>query len=73
MQAKHQCKKKKSSTFDPSTQEAEAGGSLRSRPAWSTERVPGQPRLYRETQSQKAKYQQNKTKQNKQTKKELSM
>jgi hypothetical protein len=40
-------------TFNPSTQEAEAGGFLSSRPAWSTEWVPGQPGLYRETLSQK--------------------
>jgi len=36
--------------FSPSTQEAEAGGSLSLRPAWPTERVSGQPRfLDRET------------------------
>jgi hypothetical protein len=29
----------------PGTQEAEAGKSLCLRPAWSTKRVPGQPRL----------------------------
>jgi hypothetical protein len=29
--------------FNPSTQEAEAGGFLSSRPAWSTKWVPGQP------------------------------
>jgi hypothetical protein len=29
--------------FKPSTQEAEAGGFLSSKPAWSTKRVPGQP------------------------------
>jgi hypothetical protein len=34
--------------FNSSTWEAEAGGFLCSRPAWSTERVPGQPGLYRE-------------------------
>ena len=34
-------------TFNPSTGEAEAGGSLSSRPAWSTEQVPGQPGLHR--------------------------
>ena len=45
---------------NPSTQEAEAGGFQSSRPAWSTEWVPGQPGLHRETLSQK-----NKTKQNK--------
>jgi hypothetical protein len=38
--------------FNPSTSEAEAGGFLSLRPAWSTERVPGQPGLYRETLSQ---------------------
>jgi hypothetical protein len=37
--------------FNPSTQEAEAGGFLSSRPAWSTKWVPGQPGLYRETLS----------------------
>jgi hypothetical protein len=42
-------------TFNPSTLEAEteAGRFLSSRPAWSTELVPGQPGLYRETLSQK--------------------
>jgi hypothetical protein len=39
--------------FNPSTWEAEAGEFLSSRPAWSTERVPGQPGLYRETLSRK--------------------
>jgi hypothetical protein len=39
-------------TFNPSTWEAEAGGFLSSRPAWSTKWVPGQPGLYRETLSQ---------------------
>jgi hypothetical protein len=34
--------------FNLSTREAEAGGFLSSRPAWSTEWVPGQPGLYRE-------------------------
>jgi hypothetical protein len=38
-------------TFNPSTREAEAGGFLSSRPAWSTELVPGQPGLHRETLS----------------------
>ena len=51
--------------FDPSAQGAEAGGFLSLRPAWSTEWVPGEPVLYRETLSWKTK--QNKTKQNKQT------
>lgn len=31
-------------TFNPSSQEAEAGGSLGVRPAWSTERISGQPK-----------------------------
>jgi hypothetical protein len=35
--------------FKPSTQEAEAGGFLSSRPAWSTEWIPEQPGLQRET------------------------
>jgi hypothetical protein len=39
--------------FNPSTREAEAGGFLSSRPAWSTEWVPGQPGLYRDTLSRK--------------------
>jgi hypothetical protein len=43
--------------FDPSTQEAEAGGFLSSRPAWSTKWVPGQLGLYRETLSRKTKNQ----------------
>ena len=38
--------------FNPSTQEAEAGGFLSSRPAWSTKWVPGQPGIQRETLSQ---------------------
>jgi hypothetical protein len=42
-------------SFNPSTLEAEAGGFLSSRPAWSTEWVPGQPGLHRETLSQKTK------------------
>jgi hypothetical protein len=41
--------------FNPSTWEAEAGRFRSSRPAWSTERVPGQPGLYRETLSRKKK------------------
>ena len=43
-------------TFNPSTWGAEAGGSLSSRPAWSTEWVPGQPELHRETLSWKKNY-----------------
>ena len=41
-------------TFNPSTQDTEAGGSESSRPAWSTERVPGhsgQLGLHKETRS----------------------
>jgi hypothetical protein len=38
--------------FNPSTWEAEAGRFLSSRPAWSTEGVPEQPVLHRETLSQ---------------------
>jgi hypothetical protein len=41
--------------FNPSTWEAEAGGFLSSRPAWSTKWVPGQPGLHRETMSRKTK------------------
>jgi hypothetical protein len=40
-------------TFNPSTLEAEAGGFLSSGPDWSTEWVPGQPGLQRETLPQK--------------------
>jgi hypothetical protein len=49
--------------FNLSTREAEAGGFLSSRPAWSTKWVLGQPGLYRETLSQ------NKKTKNKQTNK----
>jgi hypothetical protein len=49
-------------TFNPSTWEAEAGGFLSSRPAWSTESVPGQPGLHRETLSLKTKKIKNKNK-----------
>ena len=48
--------------FNPSIWETEAGRFLSSRPAWSTEWVPGQSGLHRETLSQKTK---TKTKQNK--------
>jgi hypothetical protein len=41
--------------FNPSTWEAEAGRFLSSRPAWSTEWVPRQPGIHRETLSQKTK------------------
>ena len=40
-----------SNAFNPSTQEAEAGRSLSSRPARSIEQVPGQLGLHRETLS----------------------
>jgi hypothetical protein len=40
---------------NPSTKEAEVGRSLSSRPAWSTEWVPGQLGLHRETLSWKKK------------------
>ena len=39
--------------FNPSSWEAEAGRSLSVRPAWSTEKVPGQPGPHRETLYQK--------------------
>jgi hypothetical protein len=42
-------------TFNPSTWEAEEGRSQSSRPAWSTEQVPGQPGLNREALSQERK------------------
>jgi hypothetical protein len=48
-------------SFNLSTQETEEGRPLSSRPAWSTEGVPGQPGLHRETVS--------KNKTNKQTNK----
>jgi hypothetical protein len=50
--------------FNPSTREAEAeaGGFLSLRPAWSMEWVSGQPGLHRETLAQKTK-KQKKTKQ----------
>jgi hypothetical protein len=41
--------------FNPSTWEAEAGGFLSLRRAWSTEWVPGQPGLHRETLPRKTK------------------
>jgi hypothetical protein len=41
--------------FNHSTWEAEAGEFLSSRPAWSTEWVPGQPELHKETLSRKTK------------------
>jgi hypothetical protein len=58
--------------FNPSIWEAEAGEFMSSRPAWSTEWVPGQPGLYRETLSRKIKASKQTNKQIKnKTKKEL--
>jgi hypothetical protein len=42
-------------TFNPSSQEAEAGGFLSSRPVWSTEWVPGQPRATQKNPVSKTK------------------
>jgi hypothetical protein len=42
-------------TFNPSTREAEVGGFLSLRPAWSTRWVPGHSGLHREILSQKTK------------------
>jgi hypothetical protein len=52
--------------FNPSTQEAEAGEFLSSRPAWSTEWVPGQPGLHRKTLSWRKKKRRRKSKKQKQ-------
>jgi hypothetical protein len=57
--------------FNPSTWEAEAGRFLSSRPAWSTEWVPGQPGLQRETLSGKQKQKQKLPKQNNDNKKDI--
>jgi hypothetical protein len=51
--------------FNPSTREAEVGGYLSSRLAWSTEWVPGQPGLHREILSRKIKNQKPKKKKKK--------
>jgi hypothetical protein len=51
--------------FNPSTWKAEAGGFLSLRPAWSTEWVPGQPGLHRETLSQNKQTNKQKTQTNK--------
>jgi hypothetical protein len=56
--------------FNPSSWEAEAGGFLSSRPAWSTKCVPGQPGLYRETLPQKNQTKILKNKKTKQKKEE---
>jgi hypothetical protein len=50
--------------INSSTQGPEAGGSVSSRPAWSTKQAPGQPGLQRNPVS-KNKTKQNKKKQNK--------
>jgi hypothetical protein len=54
--------------FNPSTWEADASGFLKSSPAWSTEYVPGQPGLHRETLFRKTKKEKNKKQTNKQKK-----
>jgi hypothetical protein len=51
-------------TFNPSTREAEAGGFLIPRPAWSTKWVPEQPGPHRETLSWKTKTKTKNKKQN---------
>jgi hypothetical protein len=57
--------------FNPSTQEAEAGRFLSSRPAWSTEWVPGQPGQHRESLSRKTKKKKKKKKERKKSGQEL--
>lgn len=42
--------------FNPSIRKAEAGGSPSSRSAWSSERVPEQPALHKDTLSRKKKF-----------------
>lgn len=42
-------------SFNPSTWEAEAGGSLNSRPFWSTYWVPEHPELYNRLSQNKTK------------------
>jgi hypothetical protein len=49
-------------TFNPSTWEAEVGGSLSSRPAWSTKWIPGQPGLHRRNPVSEKKPKKQKTK-----------
>jgi hypothetical protein len=55
--------------INPSTWETETGRFLSSRPAWSTEWVPGQPGLYRETCLETNKQTNNNNKNPKQTNK----
>jgi len=57
----------------PSTWEAETGGFLSSRPAWSTECVPGQPGLHRETLSQKTKKKKKKKKSEAKVEREIEL
>jgi len=52
-------------TFNPSAQEAEAGRSMSSGLVWSTEQVPGQPGLHRETVSKHTKKKKRKEKKKK--------
>jgi hypothetical protein len=56
--------------FNLSIWQAEAGGSLNWRPAWSIEQVPGQLGLHRKTLSQKNKKQTNKQKNKNKTNKQ---
>jgi hypothetical protein len=58
--------------FNPSTREAEAGGFLSLRPAWSTEWVPVQPGLHIETLSRKDKKKKKKKERKKEKKKEIN-
>jgi hypothetical protein len=58
--------------FNTRTWEAEAGGFLSLRPAWSTECIPGQPGLHRGTLSRKAKKPQTNKQTNKQTNPKLN-
>ena len=55
--------------FDPTTQEAEAGESLISRPAWFTKWVLGQLGLYRDSVLKNKNKKQSKTKQKQKIKK----
>ena len=58
--------------FNPSTWEAEEGRFLSSRPTWAIEWVPGQPRLHKETRSQKKKKQKKKKRKRKKRRRWLS-
>jgi hypothetical protein len=63
----HQAEELVAHALNPSTWEAEAGGSLSLRPAWSIEWVPGQPELHREILSRKPSNKQSKIKTTKTT------